>query len=54
MNTNPHFRYYVAFGLLLLLAVLLRIQGQPAGATEQVGQATTPARYYVAGGSASR
>ena len=54
MNANPHFRYYVAFGLLLLLAVLLRIQVQPAGATEQVGQQTTPAGYYVAGSSAGR
>jgi hypothetical protein len=54
MNVNPHFRYYVAFGLLLLLVVLLRIQEQPTGAAEQVGQENNPMGYYVAGSSNSR
>jgi len=44
MNVNPRFRYYVAFMLVLLLALLLRIPTPPADASEHIELAhATPA-----------
>jgi len=54
MNANPNFRYYVAFGLILMLIMLMRVQVQPTGANEPVAQEANSAAYYAAGNGTSR
>ena len=34
MNVNPHFRYYAAFALILMLVLMLRVQASPESVTQ--------------------
>ena len=43
MNANPHFRYYTALVLILILALLLRVQAPTTGASEQAAPGGSPA-----------
>ncbi|MGI4864667.1 MAG: hypothetical protein ACRYFZ_12155 [Janthinobacterium lividum] len=34
MNASPHFRYYAAFALILMLVLMLRVQASPGSAAQ--------------------